>query len=208
MNDACMNAFSVEQGNYMNTILSTSRASLLGASNIACSAIVSLSIQVIDQQNPTCSDDADGLIIVEASGGTGDYTYTLNNITTNTDGVFTDLDGGSYNIEVTDDGGNSISILVFLDQPLPIFAEGVILNENDCSNDQDASVFINASGGTAPFTYILNNQSQSSNTFDNLANGFYNLEVIDVNGCSFINFVEVFGNDPIVVSIDLSLIHI
>ncbi len=47
-----------------------------------------------------------------------------------------------------------------------------------------ATISLNASNGVIPYTYILNNNSQSSPVFDNLSAGTYNYTIMDSLGCA------------------------
>jgi uncharacterized protein (DUF2141 family) len=203
-NDACMFSFSIGQGEYMNTILSTSRASLQGSSATACAFSVPLSVAVISQQDPSCFDSSDGFILVEAEGGSPDYTYAIDGSTPTSDGLFTDLAGGTHFIEVFDNDGISTSITVFLNTPDLLVGTAEITATNPCSNQSMAAITIEVSGGTNPYFFSLNmGQNQQTNTFDELPNGNYVYLITDNNGCTSEGTIEISGEDDIAISIDI-----
>jgi len=203
VDDNCMNAFTQEQGDYMNTILSTSRASLNGASFTSCASVVPLVLTVISQSDPSCSDSNDGSILVEASGGEPNYSYSLDGGVPTSNNLFTDLPGGNYSIEVFDADGNSASVTVFLNTPNPMTATVNVTQTNTCPNDMDGAVEIQVAGGSNPYIYSLDmGMGQQSNTFDSLPNGFYIVNVVDNNGCTFEDVFELTDSTIITITID------
>ncbi|MDF1697024.1 MAG: M43 family zinc metalloprotease [Saprospiraceae bacterium] len=203
VNDNCMNAFTQGQGDYMNLILSTSRASLNGSSFTACATSVPLTLSILNQEDPNCAESNDGFILVEAQGGEPDYTYSLNGGTLTSDNLFTDLPGGTYTIEVFDSNGNTTSVTTFLNTPLPLTASINIIQENMCPNDSDASIEIQVAGGSNPYTYALNmGSTQNSPVFEDLSNGFYTYSIVDLNGCMFEDIFELTDTSGIAITID------
>jgi gliding motility-associated-like protein len=53
-----------------------------------------------------------------------------------------------------------------------------------CASSTNGSITITATGGRAPYTYLLNGISQTTNIFTGLGAGSYSIEVKDANGCS------------------------
>ena len=203
VNDNCMNAFTVGQGNYMNTILSTSRATLPGSSSFACVEVVPLELTVLSQSDPLCANADNGTILVEASGGTPNYSYSINGSAFSSNSLFTDLGPGTYVIEVVDADGNSDSVIVSLGSPNPLGAIIDITQENNCPNDENGAVVINPTGGSNPYMFSLNGgTSQNSNAFNNLPTGFYNLLVTDNNGCTYEEVFEIASVNDLSLSID------
>jgi hypothetical protein len=203
VNDACMFAFSLEQGQYMNTILSTSRASLQGSAATACAFVIPLTLLVLEQQDPNCSDSNDGFILVEASGGSPSYSYAIDGGPITNNALFTDLSGGSHSIEVFDADGLSTSVTVFLNTPLPLVGDAEITATNPCPNQSIAEITLEVSGGTNPYFFSLNmGSNQQSPTFDELPNGFYTYQITDDNGCSLEGIIELIGSNDIEITVD------
>lgn len=202
-NDACMFSFSLGQGQYMNTILNTSRASLQGSSATACAFVVPLTISVLDQQDPNCSDSNDGFILVEAGGGSPNYSYSIDGGPVTNSGLFTDLSGGSHTVEVFDADGISTSVTVFLNTPTPLVGGAEVTAANPCSNESIAEVTIEVTGGTNPYFFSLNMGSNQQNpVFDELPNGFYSYLITDNNGCTVEGIVEIVGSDDVELTVD------
>jgi len=68
---------------------------------------------------PRCVGEENGTVQIVADGGTGTISYTING-TTNTTGLFTDLDDGNFIVEVTDQADCLVTISFTLDDPDPI----------------------------------------------------------------------------------------
>ncbi|MGK0317354.1 MAG: hypothetical protein ACI86M_003596 [Saprospiraceae bacterium] len=202
-NDACMFSFSLGQGQYMNTILSTSRASLQGSAATACSFVIPLTLTVLDQQDPNCSYSNDGFILVEAAGGSPSYSYSIDGGPTTSNDIFTDLSGGSHSIEAFDSDGTSTSVTVFLNTPTPLVGNAEVTAVNPCPNQSIAEITIDVSGGTNPYFVSLNmGPNQQAPTFDELPNGFYTYQITDNNGCTLEGIIEISGANDIEITVD------
>jgi mono/diheme cytochrome c family protein len=138
--------------------------------------------------NPTAGA-SNGNIIATASGGSG-FTYSLNGGAFQSTGQFANLAPGSYTVTAKSSAGCTGSASFTLTATGG--CTGVTINitatptgTTPCVSGS-GSISVAATGGTAPYTYSLNNSSQfqSSNTFSNLNQGTYSISVRDANGCS------------------------
>lgn len=132
---------------------------------------------------PGCSSN-NGQITITPTGGTAPYTYTLNNGTPQSTGVFTNLAVGTYSYTVTDNTGCSGSGTVSLTSNVTIT---VTPNQNaqvTCNGLSNAAISIAATGGQTTYTYSINGTTyQSTNEFTGLAAGSYTVYAKDANGC-------------------------
>jgi mono/diheme cytochrome c family protein len=132
---------------------------------------------------------SNGNIIATASGGTGPYTYSLNNGTFQSTGQFANLAAGAYTITAKSSNGCTGSKSFTLTAAAPctgvtITITPTITGTTPCVS-ASGSISINASGGATPYTYSLNNGTmQSSSTFQGLNNGTYQVTVKDANSCT------------------------
>lgn len=132
---------------------------------------------------------ANGSIIATASGGTGPYTYSLNNGAFQASGQFVNLAAGSYTLIAKSSNGCSGTKSFTLTATVPcsgvtITITPTITGTTPCVN-ASGLITVSAAGGTSPYTYSLNNgTAQSTNTFQGLSNGTYQLTVKDANNCS------------------------
>ena len=120
------------------------------------------------------------LVTVSATGGTSPYTGI---------GSF-NVVAGTYNYIVTDANGLKDTASVVVAQPSAIVAtvtSGVISTYGGTT-----SLTANASGGTSPYTYSLNNGTyQSSNIFAGVLAGTYSVNVKDSKGCVVLKSIVV-----------------
>jgi hypothetical protein len=122
-----------------------------------------------------------GSVILSASGGTGDYTYSLNGVDFSASSSFENLSAGDLTFFVKDnDCTSSVSFTLEGDNAISISVEV----ETDCDSET-GSITVNASGGSGSFMYSIDGgQSQSSNTFSALSSGVYSVEVTNGGQCS------------------------
>jgi hypothetical protein len=130
-------------------------------------------------QQATCSGSTDGAIDLSVSGGTAPYQYLWSNNSTLED--INGLKAGTYSVVVSDatgcsvkstfSVGNSSQIIITAAQSLP-----------DC-NQQNGSLNITVSGGTAPYTYYWSNNAITED-LANVGSGIYKITVSDSKGCS------------------------
>lgn len=140
--------------------------------------------------NPTTNGGNNGAINATATGGTGPYTYSLNNGTFQSTGNFTTLPAGSYTVTARSAAGCLGSANFTLTNPNPcagitISVNNTVVNNIPCASSATGSITASGSGGVAPYTYSLNNGPfQSGNIFGSLANGSYVITAKDANGCT------------------------
>ncbi len=146
----------------------------------------------IDRQeftDVTCAGQADGTITVEVSGGTGTifYAITPNLNQFDTVNTFTDLDPGVYDVIAQDENGCFIPFQFTIIEPTPIDVTFTALPEV-CAGNNDGSVTLTISGGTAPYRTAFNSNNdadfvQDLFTYSDLAPGTYAVFIRDAQDC-------------------------
>jgi gliding motility-associated-like protein len=141
----------------------------------------------------SCNGLSDGMISVNATGGTValNFTYTLNQapFTSNSTGSFSGLIAGNYNVTVKDDNNcTKVSNTVTVTQPpvLTIFAS--VSSQTTCNAANDAHITAVANGGNGTYAYVIagptvNTTGASSGIFTSLSPGSYTVSVTDLLGC-------------------------
>ncbi len=160
-------------------------------------------------QEPTCHPSngvLDGSLVIIASGGTGDFSYTWSGpgVEEITDSEVSGLGEGFYAVTITDANGCTQFSEFDLVEP-----EEIIIDENvnnlDCvlGQTQFGSIQIDVVGGFPPYTYDWSGNVLDPTTLeqDNLSSGEYSLTVTDSNGCSAQEEYTVTGADPLDVSV-------
>ncbi|KJD34502.1 hypothetical protein PK35_01540 [Tamlana nanhaiensis] len=144
----------------------------------------------ISQTAPTCLTGA--TLTASATGGTAAYTYELLDTATltlvetfPTNGVLADVAEGDYTIRATDANGCTTTTTVLVINPSAPTAT-VTATSGYCYNSGSGiTLEVSASGGLAPYEYNINGGAfTSSNTFNNLTPGTYDIIVRDANGCT------------------------
>jgi|GEM_PF-656371 len=146
------------------------------------------------QVNPLCSGYSTGQITINATGGNGNYSYSINNGTSyQASNIFTGLAPGPYNIMVVDNGGcSSTNTPMTISQP---FALGLSVSGTNisCYGGSNGSINAHGSGGTGTITYSDDGglTYQSSNIFNGLSAGTYSIYIKDGNGCTLFTSITL-----------------
>jgi uncharacterized repeat protein (TIGR01451 family) len=123
-------------------------------------------------------------ISASATGGTGTYTYVWDNgLPTGASQTVTPSVTTTYNVTVTDSGGNcvateSVTVTVF---PQPIVEAGV--DQSACQG-QSVTFTASANSGTPTYNYVWSNGANTNTTtFNATTTTTYTVTVTDGNGC-------------------------
>lgn len=140
-----------------------------------------------------------GSIELYRSGGTGPYTYSLDNVTYQVSNTFTGLAGGTYTGWVKDVNGCTGSLAgITVSQDPTLTTTESHANTSACVND--GFIQVRPSGGAAPYTYSLDNITyQGSAYFTGLAAGNYTAWAKDNKGCTVSVNVTI-NQVPVVVN--------
>ena len=128
----------------------------------------------------TCTDENDGSIDLTVSGGTAPYSYNWSNSQTTQD--ISGLAGGSYTVTVTDAYGCVKQKTFTVEESEQLLTLGGTATPVTCTDENDGSIDLTVSGGTAPYSYNWSN-SQTTQDISGLAGGSYTVTVTDAYGC-------------------------
>ncbi len=157
-----------------------------------------LLVTITGTSQVTCNNSSDGVITANATGGTGDYSYSLNGGPAQSSNLFTGLAPGSYVVTVYDENGcEAISNVFEIDNPEPLDITGSISGQISCYHGADGEITVNATGGTGDYSYAINGENpQVSNVFTGLSAGTYGIVVTDENGCTDSTGAIILHNPP------------
>jgi len=131
----------------------------------------------------SCFGACDGTAEVTVSGGTPPFMYIWDN-SAGTDATASDLCAGTYNITVTDMNACTATGTVTLSEP-PELIISVSGTNPACYGECDATAEVTASGGTAPYSYMWDNDAGTDATASGLCGATtYTVIVTDSDGCT------------------------
>ena len=131
-----------------------------------------------------CNGDATGSITPIVTGGTTPYTYDWADIDGTDDGADrTNLIAGTYTLTVTDANGCMISDDFTVEEASDLTAT-IAPFALDCFGDEDGTLTVVVTGGTAPYTYVWTPNVSTTATATGLTAGTYDVVITDANNCS------------------------
>ncbi len=137
-----------------------------------------------------------GSIAIQASGGNGPLSYSINN-QSQSGNVFNNLAAGSYSVSVSDPVGciftNNITV-----QSSTLLAANV-QTSNGCAAG-GGSMTIQVTSGSPAYTYNFGSGTVSSNIQNGLNTGNYTVVVSDAQGCTIQLNASINNPQPIVIA--------
>ncbi|HEY0900294.1 MAG TPA: hypothetical protein VGD90_13235, partial [Sphingobacteriaceae bacterium] len=140
-------------------------------------------VALLEGNDLTCYNSANGQIRIAASGGTLPYSYSLSGDDFQESNVFSNLVAGDYLVYVKDKNGCVFSESIKLTQPLKL---QLTVQETHviCYGDASGQIEVIPTGGTLPYRFSLDGGPyQDLNTFSSLKSGTYEVTVRDASGC-------------------------
>lgn len=139
----------------------------------------------INKTNVSCNGNCDGTATLNATGGMPAYTYLWSaSAGFQNTATATGLCAGTHSVTITDANGCSKTSSANIIQPTP-FAMAVTYFANANCGQNNGQICVNASGGTAPYSYQWNDPfTQTASCADSLYTGCYNINITDASGCT------------------------
>lgn len=131
----------------------------------------------------SCFGEVDGAVSTQVVGGRPGYVYAWSNGASSP--TIVNLAAGTYVLTITDNSGCPAEISTTILEPSEIFGSVRQIIDNICFGENGGSVTLDASGGTAPYTFSNGDGNfQLADSLINLAAGDYNLVIMDSEGCT------------------------
>jgi large repetitive protein len=153
-------------------------------------------------QDVSCFEGEDGVIAVDATGGTPDYAYSIDGgQTSQALPVFEALPAGDYEVLVMDDNACELILEVTLLQPDELVIE-ILTDSVSCFGGTDGAIVIDAQGGTPTYEYSIDGgvSFQTNQNFTDLTADTYSVVVTDANDCEVTAVVVV--NEPPLLTLE------
>lgn len=133
--------------------------------------------------NVSCFGGNNGVSTVNASGGTGPYSYSWNSAPAQSTVTASSLTAGIYSVVVTDANGCVTTGSVNITEP-PLLISTPSTTSVTCNGGSNGSAQVTLSGGTPPYATSWNcNPTQYGLNAVNLIAGNYTATTVDANGC-------------------------
>ncbi len=206
-----------------NFVVTDSRGCVTATSSVTIAPLSLPQITSVTQtQQILCNGDSTAAInvVINTSVGTAPYVINVQNTTTGTNygTQTTGLPVGNYLITLTDAKSCTDTETITITQPAPLNFTAVV-NPMTCTATGTSlgSICVNGlTGGTAPYTYILDDLTGGTGTqtfvtpipvnhcFINIDFGIYNLSVVDANGCTLVRTNLIMSSPPSDLNIQIS----
>ncbi len=156
---------------------------------------VDCSVNPVTIENTTSSTATcgvnDGSLTVTASGGSGNYTYSINGEDFQSENTFENLQAGNYSVTVMDMNECTASVQVTIESEAGMIITAENTAEAGCGTSM-GEITVDVSGGASPYQYKTEQSSfQNDNTLANLAAGEYTVVAQEANGCEITTTVTV-----------------
>ena len=154
----------------------------------------SISASVVSEIN--CAGASTGLARVNATGGSGNYTYSWSNGASSS--TISNLSAGTYQVTVSD-GTEQLTTSVTLQAP-PAIQISSVVTPSTCG---DGRIVMSVHGGTPPYTL---NWADGGHSWirNGLLAGNYFVLVQDANGCQQTHSVAVAQANPLTLSLNIA----
>ena len=128
-----------------------------------------------------CSGVADAVATFEATGGDGNYSYSIDNNPAQPNNIFSDLAEGPHTVSVMDGNGCEIAF-PFMVTAAPAIDYTSDITNVSCFGEAEGQIMINVIGGDGPFDFAWSD-AQVTETAQQLAAGPQTVTITDANMC-------------------------
>jgi gliding motility-associated-like protein len=150
--------------------------------------------------NVTCNGANNGTATVNASGGSGTYTYAWTP-SGGTGATASNLAPGSYTVTVNDGNTCQTTASVTITQPSALASSVTTQSDVSCNGGTNGSATVNVTGGAGGYTYSWSPTGGTNATATGLAAGTYTLTATDANLCPQQQTVTIAQPAPLTASI-------
>ncbi len=159
-----------------------------------------LEITISEFTNESCKDYEDSYVVLQASGGWGDYQFKhdIEEYYSNNDNRL-NLDVREHYFYLTDKMGAVDSIAITITEPDYLRANVELVDSVDCKSAIDGNILFDITGGTEPYSYAFEELSPlwtQDTTARNLAEGTYTFIFTDSNNCIGQDTLSVYMPEP------------
>ncbi len=178
--------------------LSSGNYQIIATDDLGCSDTLDIVISNENNLNATVATggslcgQATGYIEIFVDGGQAPFQYDIGNGFSNNN-IFQNISAGSYTVSVQDDLGCIFEIPALISDSIDINPSWII--EPDSCNLGLAAVTFTVQGGNAPFQFTFDGVTNTDGHFENLTTGIYPFEILDVEGCMYLDTLYLNDNN-------------
>ncbi|PIF29819.1 putative secreted protein (Por secretion system target) [Flavobacterium sp. 9] len=173
-------ATGLSAGTYIVTV--TDANSCTTTQSVTITQPTALVASIGSKTDVTCNGLSNGSATVNATGGTGTYTYSWSP-TGGTAATATGLSAGTYIATVTDANNCTATQSFTITEPTPLTASATSKTDVTCNGLNNGSATVTAAGGTGLYTYAWAPSGGTAATATGLSPGTYIVTVTDANSC-------------------------
>lgn len=134
-------------------------------------------------QNVRCFGESNGFAQANIMGGTGAYRYQWSHDASQSRSSVNNLPAGSHSVTIRDENDCELILNFVITEPDILVIDEVISTLVSCPGGSDGTLEAIVSGGTAPYTFIWEENDATGSLANGYSKGAYTVTVIDANGC-------------------------
>jgi len=156
-----------------------------------------------ETQTLLCHNGNDAQITLNASGGTGNYTFYQDGDNNPIPNVVNNLSTGIWTFSVFDENNCTTELQYFIEEPdaINILIEDLL--EVECFGDETGEAQIAAEGGVGNINFTIGTITNTTGFFTGLTSGSYTVLVTDGNECTSEELFEIEQTSDLQLSIDI-----
>lgn len=145
----------------------------------------------------TSYQGTDGQIELEAEGGVPPYSYIWSNGLTTQN--LSNVEAGLYEVTITDQNGCTEYNSIYIEEPSEELEFTYVKKDVSCHGENTGEIYIHATGGTPPYSYLWSTGSTLSYII-NLQAGTYTITITDANETVVVDTINIYQPEPFVLS--------
>lgn len=180
----------VSAGTYNVIVKDNNNCTAQLSTNVPVTTSGGITVVIDSMHKATCQVSMDGTVYARATGGVAPYTYQWSTGATSMN--LSNVNPGTYTLTALDANGcpGQATAVLGIDTALSVKITVDSLKGAGCNTGASGAVYITASRGTAPYTYLWSNNTTVRNLV-NVVPGNYMVTVTDAKGCTSANTSQV-----------------
>jgi len=180
------------------TITATDAIGCTDVQTVNIDAVGDIEVTISNVEDANCGENR-GSFTAQTLNGTAPFTYDIGNGPVDSP-TFENLAPGNYTVVAVDANGCSASHDVTINAT-PALELSVVDSTNAGCAEENGSITVSATGGTAPIIFNFGNGNTLNTTIEDLAPGDYTVTATDVVGCVSTQTVTIESSGQLALSV-------